>query len=65
VTAGHLYILRIVHVEVTPAQAPEIEAAIAAVVAPGGPAAPDPWWQAGIDDALGDVPDGAALPFNG
>lgn len=39
-------------VELTPAQAPEVEAAIAAVVAPGGEAQPDPWWQAGIDDAL-------------
>jgi hypothetical protein len=44
--------LRIVDVELTPAQAPEVEAAIAAVVTSGSPAAPDPWWQAGIDDAL-------------
>jgi hypothetical protein len=36
-------------VELTPAQAPEVAAAIAAAVAA---AAPDPWWQAGIDDAL-------------
>lgn len=39
-------------IELTPAQAPEVEAAIAAVVAGDRPAAPDPWWQAGIDDAL-------------
>ena len=39
-------------VELTPAQAPEVEAAIAAVVAPDGQAQPDPWWQAGIDEAL-------------
>jgi hypothetical protein len=41
-----------VDVEVIPAQAPEVEAAIAAALAPSGPAAPDPWWQAGIDEAL-------------
>jgi hypothetical protein len=41
-----------VDVELTPAQAPAVAAAIAAVVAAGEPAAPDPWWQAGIDDAL-------------
>jgi hypothetical protein len=39
-------------VELIPVQAPEVEAAIAAVVAPEVPAAPDPWWQAGIDEAL-------------
>jgi hypothetical protein len=39
-------------VELIPVQAPEVEAAIAAVVAPEMPAAPDPWWQAGIDEAL-------------
>jgi hypothetical protein len=44
--------LRIVDVELIPAQAPEVEAAIAAVVAPGEAARPDPWWQAGIEDAL-------------
>jgi hypothetical protein len=41
-----------VDVELTPAQAPEVAAAIAAVVGAAEPAAPDPWWQAGIDDAL-------------
>jgi hypothetical protein len=44
--------LRVLDVELIPAQAPEVEEAIAAVVAPDGPPAPDPWWQAGIDDAL-------------
>lgn len=43
----------IVDVELNPAQAPEIEQAIAAELAATEPAAaPDPWWQAGIDDAL-------------
>jgi hypothetical protein len=41
-----------VDVEVNPAQAPEVEAAIAAAIAPNRPAEPDPWWQAGIDEAL-------------
>jgi len=41
-----------VDVELTPAQAPEIAAAIAAAVASEGPPEPDPWWQAGIDEAL-------------
>jgi hypothetical protein len=41
-----------VDVELTPAQAPEIEAAIAAALGNDGPVAPDPWWQAGIDEAL-------------
>ena len=39
-------------VELTPPQGPEIQAAIAAAVSQGGEAQPDPWWQAGIDDAL-------------
>jgi hypothetical protein len=37
--------------ELTPAQAPEVEAVIAAAVA-SEVMAPDPWWQAGIDEAL-------------
>jgi DNA-binding transcriptional regulator YdaS (Cro superfamily) len=40
-----------VDVELTPEQAPEIHAAILAAVVPGE-LRPDPWWQAGIDDAL-------------
>ena len=38
--------------ELTPLQAPEIEAAIAAALGPEGEQAADPWWQAGIDEAL-------------
>jgi hypothetical protein len=38
-------------VELIPAQAPEVEEAIAAVLAPTRPAS-DPWWQAGLDEAL-------------
>jgi hypothetical protein len=41
-----------VDVELTPPQPAEVEAAIAAALAAGGPAAPDPWWQAGVDEAL-------------
>jgi hypothetical protein len=41
-----------VDVELIPAQPPEVEAVIAATLASTGPAAPDPWWQAGIDEAL-------------
>jgi hypothetical protein len=41
-----------VDVELTPAQAPEVAAAIVAAIGNGGPVAPDPWWQAGIDEAL-------------
>jgi hypothetical protein len=41
-----------VEIELTPVQKPEVEAAIAGALASGGPAAPDPWWQAGIDEAL-------------
>ena len=39
-------------VELTPAVEPEIAGAIAAVLASDGLREPDPWWQAGIDDAL-------------
>jgi hypothetical protein len=41
-----------VDVELIPAQTPEVEAAIAGVLASGGPVEPDPWWRAGIDEAL-------------
>jgi hypothetical protein len=41
-----------VDIELTPAQKPGIAAAIAAVVASKGPPEADPWWQAGIDEAL-------------
>ena len=46
------YDLRLVDVELNPAQAPAVEAAIVAALSPGVAAAPDPWWQAGIDEAL-------------
>jgi hypothetical protein len=46
------YDLRLVDVELIPAQTPAVEAAIAAALSPGGAAEPDPWWQAGIDEAL-------------
>ena len=39
-------------VDLNPPQAPEVEAAIAAALDLGDSAAPDPWWQAGIDEAL-------------
>jgi hypothetical protein len=41
-----------VDVDLNPPQPPEIAAAIVAALAAGEPAAPDPWWQAGIEDAL-------------
>lgn len=37
--------------ELTPEQAPEIERAVAALL-DEGPPGPDPWWEAGILDAL-------------
>ena len=39
-------------VQLIPVQEPEIAAAIAVVVAPDATPEPDPWWQAGIDEAL-------------
>jgi hypothetical protein len=41
-----------VDVELTPAQPPEVDAAVAEVLARGAPE-PDPWWQEGLEDALG------------
>jgi hypothetical protein len=38
-------------IEVRPEQPPAVVAALAEVVDGGAPA-PDPWWQAGIEDAL-------------
>jgi hypothetical protein len=40
-----------VELELDPSQPAEVEAAIGAEVLPP-PARPDPWWQAGIDEAL-------------
>jgi hypothetical protein len=46
-------------IELTPEQLPEIAKAIAAAVLP--PARdPDPWWRAGVDEAL--YGEGTALP---
>jgi hypothetical protein len=41
-----------VDVQVIPAQPAEVEAAIAAAMAIDRSSEPDPWWQAGIDEAL-------------
>ncbi len=39
-------------VELEPEQPVEVALAIRAELAPHGPAQPDPWWQAGTDEAL-------------
>jgi hypothetical protein len=41
-----------VDVELIPAQPIEVESAIAAAIGPDCLSEPDPWWQAGIDEAL-------------
>jgi hypothetical protein len=41
-----------VDLELTPSQPPEVEEAIAEVLS-NGESPPDPWWQLGIDEALG------------
>jgi hypothetical protein len=38
-------------IDVRPEQPPAVEHALAELVADGSPP-PDPWWQAGIDEAL-------------
>jgi hypothetical protein len=38
-------------IDVRPGQPPAVEAALAALLDPE-PRAPDPWWQAGIEEAL-------------
>ena len=40
-----------VDLDLTPEQPPEIEQAVAAALGKAPPA-PDPWWQAGNEDAL-------------
>jgi len=45
-------LMRPVELELTPAQPPEVEAAVADALAEGL-AGPDPWWQAGLEEALG------------
>jgi hypothetical protein len=52
VTGGGAYALRSVDLETTPVQPPEVVTALALELAAGDPQ-PDPWWQAGIDEALG------------
>jgi hypothetical protein len=43
--------IRAVELELTPEQPPEIEQVVAVALAPA-PAPPDPWWEAGVRDAL-------------
>jgi hypothetical protein len=40
-----------IEVELTPDQPDQVVAAIAALLAAPAPA-PDPWWQAGLDESL-------------
>jgi hypothetical protein len=41
-----------VDVELSPEQRPEIAEAVSSLILAAGLSLPDPWWQAGIDDAL-------------
>jgi hypothetical protein len=41
-----------VDVELSPEQPAEVAAAIAAALTTDRSSAPDPWWQAGIEEAL-------------
>jgi hypothetical protein len=52
-TGFHLSFRRVSReeVEATPPQPPEVEAALAALLAEPGPE-PDPWWQEGIEASL-------------
>jgi hypothetical protein len=45
-----------VDVELIPAQPAEVAAAIAAALGADGSPEPDPWWQAGTDEALETYP---------
>jgi hypothetical protein len=45
-----------VDVELIPAQPAEVAAAIAAALAADRSSEPDPWWQAGIGEALETYP---------
>jgi hypothetical protein len=40
-----------VEIELTPAQPPEVAAAVARVLASDAPE-PDPWWQAGVEESI-------------
>jgi hypothetical protein len=42
-------------VELEPQQPDEVALAVAALLAESEQASPDPWWQAGIDEALEDA----------
>jgi hypothetical protein len=44
-----------VELELDPPQPAEVAAAVAALAAPAPPG-PDPWWEAGLEDALGAEP---------
>ncbi|HEX6763407.1 MAG TPA: hypothetical protein VF094_11470 [Gaiellaceae bacterium] len=44
-------------IDLDPAQPEAVVRAVSELVAPSGPAA-DPWWQAGVDEALGPADDG-------
>jgi hypothetical protein len=54
-----VYLPRTVDVELTPEQPPEVDEAVARLLeqVPAAeaqrPQAPDPWWRAGLADALG------------
>ena len=50
-TAPLDYALQTMDVTLSPDQPDEVERALAGLLEPG-PDAPDPWWQAGIDEAL-------------
>jgi hypothetical protein len=41
-----------VDIELTPAQPEPVVDAIESLVAPTPPAEPDPWWRAGLQEAL-------------
>jgi hypothetical protein len=50
VTARKVYDFKVVDVDLEPEQPRPVEAALEQLLA--GPPHPDPWWQAGIDEAL-------------
>ena len=51
VTVEKDYHLRAVDVVLSPPQPDEVEQAVEQLLE-AAPAAPDPWWQAGVDEAL-------------
>jgi hypothetical protein len=44
--------MRPLEIELTPAQPPAVEVAVSDALSEGAPE-PDPWWQAGLEEALG------------